>query len=174
MMRYPIFGFCVLLVCCFAAASSESPKSSLTSESIGQEVRTLGAKATVEKLNSGPRPRRWDLVLDRIESGAVEWLGVAKDLSPGTDAGTSTGLRVTLARALPKNPGGVLALIDGKVITVEYLCTAPFIEPEAAFLRRYLRDTKSALETLKDSTVDAYRRDCLQEIQRTMTLRPNG
>src|ERR1700686_361185 len=115
-MRPSIVAFWMVIAYSFAPGSSESRATNITPQSVELEIRTLGAKAVVDKLNSGRRPRNWDLVLDRIGSGAAEGLAVAKELVPGTDAGTSTGLRVTLAKALPKNPGDVLRLIDEKEI----------------------------------------------------------
>ena len=170
MMRSPLVVPCVVLAFWITLGAAGCRATDLTPQSIEKEIHSLGAKATVDKLNSGRRPRNWDRVLDRIETGSTEWLVVAKELSPGTDAGTSTGLQVTLAKTLPKNPGGVLRLIDEKNINVEYLCTSPFIEPDPAFLRRYLRDSKRALEQLKQPDIDRYRLACLKEIEQTMSV----
>lgn len=147
-------------------AGGEEP----AAQSIVLDVRAQGAKAVVDRLNSGARPRPWDRVLDHVETGKREWLDAAEALLDGTDAGTSTGMHVALARALPRNPGGVLKLVVSERVSIDEVCTAPFIEPTPAFITRYLRDTRRALDRLRLPEVEPQRRACLAAVEETIEI----
>jgi hypothetical protein len=146
---------------------------SLSPKAIIENIEHNGAKAVVDKLASGKHPRQWEKVLQKIETGNSHWLAVAKALSEGTDAGTSTDMIVTLARALPRNPSGVLLLVDGKpdaktYFSIEELCSAPFIEPEDAYLNRYLIQTQLSLKKLHNRKVEMRRKECLARIEQVV------
>jgi hypothetical protein len=163
-------GFLVLVLCAEVFASPKERPKKITAESVMQDIRSLGATATVRKLRGGPPSRRWDLVLRQIGSGSSEWLVVAKALSRDADPETASDLRVTLAKVLPKNPAGVLKLIDGNLIAIENVCTAPFAERDPAFLKRYLRDTQRALKSLNQKDVEQNRVQCLRKIEETIQI----
>jgi hypothetical protein len=150
-------------VCTNALASN---RSTLTPQSVTHDTRRIGAKAVVQQLYSS---NRWETVLKKIESGDDAWLAVVEDLAEGTDAGASEDLQVTLARALPKNPGAVLKLTGTKdFLSLDDVCAAPFIEPEHAFLMRYLTETRRSLASLKDKAVESKRLKCLSQIEKKL------
>jgi hypothetical protein len=66
-------------------------------------------------------------------------------LAAGTDAGTSQGLHVTLANALLKNPSGVLRLAGVQnFLSIDKLCSAPFIESKSEKISQYLSEARHA------------------------------
>jgi hypothetical protein len=137
-------------------------------EAILKDINENGAKATVQKLTGGKHPQ-WNSVLRKIESGDARWLAVTRQLAAGTDAGTSEDLQVILARALPKNPAGVLGLADSQTfLAIDDLCGAPFIEPEPAYLHRYLAKAQAAVKKLNDASVEEQRKKCLARIEKTI------
>ncbi len=135
-------------------------------DSLLTELAHSGAKAVVRRLSCGAGSL-WDAVLQKIESGDPRWLNVAAQLAAGTDAATSEALLVTLARALVKNPVGVLRLAGSQTfLSIEDLCGAPFIEPEPAYLRHYLNAAEHAVERLEERAIEEPRSKCLAQIKR--------
>lgn len=138
----------------------------LNPETILQDIDSCGATTTIRKLTCGSE-LLWNLVLKKIESGASRWLDVAGELAAGTDAATSEDILVTLARVLPKNPGGVLRLADSQsFLSIDELCGAPFIEPDPDYFRQYLIEAQNAVEALNDAEVEEPRVRCLARLER--------
>jgi hypothetical protein len=155
--------FLAATVCANALASTPSP---LTPQSVTDDTKRIGATAVVHQLYSS---KRWETVLKKMESGDDAWLALVKDLAEGTDAGTSEDLQETLARALPNNPATVLKLTGTRsFLSLEYVCAAPFIEPEHVFLMRYLTETRRSLANLKDQAVENKRLKCLSQIDKEL------
>lgn len=160
--------FVLLLATLLSTAAIAAGALAVSPDAILNDIRDNGAKATVQKLTGGRHPQ-WNSVLRKIESGDSRWLAVTRQLAAGTDAGTSEDLQVILARALPKNPAGVLALANSQTfLAIDDLCGAPFIEPEPAYLHRYLRQARHALMSLNDASVEEQRKKCLGQIERTI------
>jgi hypothetical protein len=157
----------LLIAAAVGANALASNHSVLTPQSVKDDTRRIGAKAVVQQLYSS---NRWETVLKKIETGDDAWLAVVQDLAEGTDAGTSEDLQVTLARALPKNPGAVLRLTGTEsFLSLDDVCAAPFIEPEHAFLMRYLTETRRSLASLNDTAVESKRLKCLSQIEQQLT-----
>ena len=165
--------YCLLaaMACTPTIAGESLP---LTSQAITKDIESNGAKVTVQKLISGKHQRQWELVLKKIKTGDSRWLAVAKGLADGTDAGTSESLQIALATALPRNPGGVLQLTGTQsFLSLEDICGAPFIEPEPAYLKRYLTETRQSLNNLRDARVEQQRTKCLAEIEKAISESSN-
>lgn len=163
MKKILLFTFSLML--CMSAVASEPL--ALTPQAITKYVEEHGAKETVDNLYQDNDSRRWDFVTHKMESGDPRWLNVAKMIAAGTDAGTSEGLIVTLAIALPKNPKGVLQIIGTtSFLSYDTVCNAPFIEPTPAYLKKYLRKTRLVLRNLKDASVEEQRVKCLSQIEK--------
>jgi hypothetical protein len=149
---------------CVHALAGTPP--ALTPQAVKEDIWRIGAKATVQRLYAA---HRWETVLEGIESGAPEWLGIVHDLAGGTDAGTSEDLQEALATALPHNPGAVLKLAGTEqFLSLDDICSAPFIEPEHAFLMRYLANARESLVRLKEQTVEDKRLKCLSQIEKEL------
>jgi hypothetical protein len=77
-------------------------------------------------------------------------------------------------RALPKNPAAVLKLTGTKsFLSLDDVCAAPFIEPEHAFLMRYLTETRRSLANLKDKAVESKRLKFLSQIEKELNEEEN-
>jgi hypothetical protein len=136
----------------------------LTPADLLTEINRTGPKATIDRLNASSDGKDWDRVIDNVISGRNDWLQIAARLAPGSDAGSATDLEIALAYALPKNPSGVLSVIDGHSLQIDEICGVGFIEPEDAFLRAYLRKTKRALTQMKNVKLKDKRHACLKEL----------
>lgn len=142
----------------------------LTPATIAKDVQAIGAKQTVKKLTNTKNRDQWERVLAQVESGDARWLAVANVLADGTDAGESEALLVSLAMALPKNPGGVLTIADTKVpFSLTEVCGAPFIEPAPDFYLRYLQETRRALGLIKDAALENKRMRCSAVIEKLLS-----
>jgi hypothetical protein len=95
-------------------------------------------------------------------------------LAEGTDAGTSEDLQESLATALPHDPGAVLKLAGAEqFLSLDAICSAPFIEPEEAFLMRYLANARALLASLNERAVEDKRLKCLSQIEKKLAILKN-
>lgn len=141
----------------FAASSSEP------------SAQTVLARIAKE----GGRKVLWDLweheeeygyVFSGIESGDASWLKVASALRPFSDAGATLTLDFAVARALPKAPERVLALI-GHGFDFEFICTSPFIEPEPGVAEAYEQKTLLALSKVKSPALAPIAAQCAERVR---------
>lgn len=154
----------------YGSAAIASARPLPSPAAITKEIRATGAKQTVARLTTASNGAQWDQVLLKVESGDARWLAVADALADSTDVGDSEALRISVAMALPKNPGVVLAMADTKVpFALPEICGAPFIEPEPDFYRRYLRDARHALGRFKNTALEEKRRRCLSTIEQLLS-----
>lgn len=158
--RYPeqvlIASVLVLSGACYAAT--------LNPVQLAADMRLQGPTAVVQTLD---RSGRLDAVLTSIASGNTAWVGLAPELSKGTDAGASTGLGVALATALPKNPQAVLQVLDdGPVMRADIVCGVPFVEPTRRSVSAYLRRAIPAVTRVSPAKDFAQRRACLEALNR--------
>ncbi|WP_321802726.1 hypothetical protein [Burkholderia sp. BCC1993] len=123
--------------------------------------------------NEGGHKVLWDLweheedfdhVLSGVESGDASWLKVAIALRPFADAGASLSLDYAVARALPKAPNRVLALV-GHGFALELICTSPFIEPEPGVAEAYERKTLVALSRVKSPALVPIATECSKRVR---------
>ncbi len=110
-------------------------------------------------------PNNWEAVLSQISLGGREWLRVAAALAPGTDATASLELKYAVAGAIPKNPLGVIRMLD-RTFTPEDICTSPFTEPEPGVAGKFNSEAIEALSTLETDRFDDARLRCLEKLQR--------
>ncbi|CAD6514224.1 hypothetical protein ACFQ3P_04325 [Paraburkholderia sabiae] len=157
MKRY--LGYAVVLLAIAAPAFAQT----LTPSVISRDIQTKGARATVQSLS---RKGSFDAVLDKIASGNTAWVRISRDLATGTDAGDSTGLSVALAKALPKNPKAVLAVLDdGPVTGASVVCGVPFIEPTPREVKDYLNRAIPAVRRTPESERLPQRAPCLRALE---------
>jgi hypothetical protein len=155
---------CLLLVIAIgpsAAAGRPRP----TVAEVRRDVTRLGPTATVQGLW---RDGRWSVVEDRIAAGQADWIALAPMLAQGTDAGTAEGLSISLAQALPRNPRAVLAVVrlePGRVLSLQRVCAAPFIEETAEHHAIYTRAAFKALAGAMEASLEPARRACLEQLR---------
>ncbi len=105
----------------------------------------------------------FEAVCGQIETGDPRWLEVARRLKVASDAASSLSLNYAVARAIPRAPERVLALI-GNGFEIRDVCTSPFIEPERGIAENYQRRAIAALARVADSRYVSAKSACLAEI----------
>ncbi|MEA5114558.1 MAG: hypothetical protein VB050_11085 [Geobacteraceae bacterium] len=151
-------------------ASAQEPDA----EHLAKEIKSKGAREVIAELMSDDQWTEFEKVCDKIETGNREWLEVARLLAPGSDAAAAESLTMSVARALPKSPREVLALIalsehdHGKEFTIDNICVSPYIENEPGVEERHLLTTSNVLEstdTSNDPHLNCLRLKCLENIR---------
>ena len=128
------------------------------------DLASMGPTRTVQALWSD---KRWDWIEDRVAAGDTGWIALAPRLAPGTDAGTSEGLSISLAEGLTRNPRAVLAVLtlgDDSVLGVQQVCEAPFIEETPQHHATYMRATFRALAGVRAPDLHRVKQACLQRL----------
>ncbi len=94
-------------------------------KAIINEVLKRGARTITSELYS--HPNVWNFVLQKIATGAKSWLRVAVALHPGSDAGASEMLALSVGEALENSPEDVFR-ITLKEFQLESICSGPDID----------------------------------------------
>jgi hypothetical protein len=120
--------------------------SSCTSEEISSEemIKKLEVegKSYFDDLVS---TRKYESLLDKIESGDEILISGSSMLKQWADASTSLSLKYALSRAITKRPDSVMKLIP-EHFSVAELCTIPYIEESIEIEKKHVRESLSALE----------------------------
>ncbi len=151
-----------------SAANDAMPASTRAGPSTA-EVATMierdGATRTVQTLDQGETVTRFTQVLESIASGDPQWLALVPRLGPGVDAGTSTGLIIAVAEALPRNAAGVLGLAVAGGWSLDDACSYPMIEPTAAEKAAYFAAVMPAVEAVADPALQDAKAACLTRLR---------
>jgi len=131
---------------------------------ITDAIDAQGAMAVVQELNAGTG-QQWRQVIQKIKTGAAEWLVVADRLLTGTDAGRTTDLYFALSIALTRNAPGVLSLV-GPNLPVEQVCSVPYIEPDDKTIAAHRKLVHSALQKVKSPELKSQKMACLEAVDR--------
>lgn len=131
-----------------------------TPERISDEIRTQGAGRVVHRLWENGDYRQ---VLDGISAGDSKWIALAPALAAGTDAASSEGLSLALARALPKNPAAVLSVLqpDRGAVSAPRVCGLPFIEGDIIDVADYRRSAIAAVAKVEGDSLKDAKAACL-------------
>lgn len=154
----------ILVLCTVGFASIKSP---LTPEMVKKSVSEIGAKKTLVKIFENPKLE--EQLLAGVSSGATAWLDIAQILKPVSDAGSSEGLNIATAEALPQNVKGVLALL-GKDFPLDRVCSIPFIEPSDARIAKYFKKAEAALTKNTDPNQKEVTAQCLAVLRETKEI----
>jgi hypothetical protein len=132
-----------------------------------------GAAQLLERINreGGDRVIRqlwaedelFEKLCEKTSTGEPPWLKVAARLRPFSDAGASLSLDISVARALPRQPAGVLTMI-APPWQLAMICGAPFIEEPVEETRAYLVRTISALSKPMSRDLEEKRVACLYHL----------
>ena len=131
---------------------------SVTASQLMAEITRDGAVVVVNRLAAGSGAS-WANVLTHIESGQDAWLGVARALRSGVDAGTGEDLTTAVATALRGNPAGVLKMTDSG-FPIAQVCDVPLIEPTGAQVQHWKHDVLSALARVHDAGLSEKVQQC--------------
>ena len=153
----------VALVALGASVIAAAP--ALTAGQVEATIRAKGARRTIDDL---ARSGQWDTLTDAMDKGGSAWIALAPKLAPGSDAGSAEDLGISLAFALPRNPGAVLAALDpknGHILGVDRVCGRPFIEDTEP--RGYKAKALAALAGVRDPRLSAVKQTCLKALKST-------
>ncbi len=153
---------------CLQPAMAQAPYQPLKLEDIRRDIQKHGPKKVVDQLAKGDG-KAWLEVEQHIANGDANWIELALELRPGTDAGTGEGLVIALATALPKNPEAVLDL-EGGTMSLKNVCSLPFIEPEEAFVKSYSAAALQALDSVKTPSLQVEAEVCRLRLTSVLEL----
>lgn len=164
------FRAVLLMLCVFmftftaVAAKPELPSGlkvpqTLTPEFLRESCYSYGAVNTVRALTA-PGSSLWAELMEHISSGDTNWIVYVPLFASGTDAGYATQLTMALARALPKNPHAVLSL-EYSFVSLRNVCSMPFFDPNADFIRQYTEDVALAMREVSDPYMRMDKEICL-------------
>lgn len=137
----------------------------VTQEEIRLAHYAYSGPAIVRKLTEG-NAENWNMIMDRISNGDENWITYVNYIAPGTDAGTTTDLIVSMAYGLSKNPSAVLAQgSHGFGFSLEQLCSLPFIEPTYDFVKNYGQETLEALQQVDKPYLTDARDTCIRRLR---------
>lgn len=126
----------------------------LSASHFAASVKAGGPRVAVAALVSGGD---WPRVMAAIRNGAADWIALAPELARGAEGRHGQELTAALAKALPRAPSEVLAVVDlrrSPVLGVQAVCGGA---PQA--------ETREALELLPDvAAVGRAKAVCLREL----------
>lgn len=132
-----------------------------TPKTLMAQIKAEGAKVVLKRLWHDNAA--FDALCAAIETGDPAWLEIAERLRPASDAGITLSINYSVARALPKAPERVLALV-GKEFRIDDICTSPFIEPKPGVAQDYQKRTIAALRKVSAPELLKLRDQCLARI----------
>ncbi len=123
------FTLSIFLVCVIFGPRSvlavENIKYYADPKEVIKETTTRSARVVVSELYS--HPNEWKIVLRNIASGNKSWLKVAVALHPGSDAGSSEMLTLSVGEALENAPANVFK-IALKEFQLDSVCGSPDVD----------------------------------------------
>ncbi len=149
------------------AGREKGEQAVVTPRDILHRIELQGAQQTVSYL--WDHPPMWDAVAAKIASGQEQWLTVAAGLHPGTDAGSSTGLRDAMFSALARNPAGVLRHAEPE-FPIAVMCAGrsdPL--PTLDESMRELERIRAALKKLRTPRLQNSKAGCLAGLKKAET-----
>ena len=138
---------------------------SLSPTDVEQRINQYGAAQAVRELDSNGD---YDVILNQIQNGSGQWIGIAPQLALGADAGAAEDLGIALAFALPKNPEAVLSIIDvrdGPVLGVHRVCGVPFIEGSVSDVHPYITRSLTAVNRVRRPELARVKQMCLDALR---------
>lgn len=169
----------IFLLSLFSLLSFSASAGELRPQDIHIAIEQRGARVVVDDLYK--IPENWSALLDAVSTGKLEWLKVAKELSAGTDAGTTSMLQIAITNALGNNTLETLKFMSDKtvnsspVFSAEFVCSSSFLidYPADKNALIFIDRTVEKLKAIKDPTVLKVRDQCVKEFQqaRIITLK---
>ena len=165
-MKKIIIAVIIIIICLpisVLAADLSAPK---TPTEIISATKTYGAHYVVAQLFDSDAWVR--VVYPGISSGDSEWLKVAKELYPATDAGASEEMDDALSLALLKRPYAALPILKELWWHGSDTC---YFEWDSEFpnmtVREYATRLEKALEKSPNKEIVELRKSCLEGLEKT-------
>lgn len=119
-------GFLIFFVPAASLSANDSTSNYYKNpKTILDEISKRGARTIVSELYD--HPTEWNFVLQHIARGTKTWLKVAVALYPGSDAGASEMLELSVGEALEKAPVNVFS-VTLPVFQLESICSGPDVD----------------------------------------------
>ena len=148
------------------AAAATAP-ATLTAVALNEEINREGAAPVVRRLFA---TRETEVALLKgIGTGGAHWLLVAERLRPASDGAASLGLTFAVQDALPKNPGGVLQLVQRQAFSIHDTCGGYGFgqiddERPASVIQSLIQSRVEAVHALRSRKLAVERKACLEEL----------
>ncbi|AFC85755.1 hypothetical protein [Frateuria aurantia] len=169
MTRLPTFMLAIGLsfACPLEAAAGQITTTANASQRPAQQLARRLAEEPARDVVQSYGDHFEGAVLSHLERGETDWIALAPKLAAGTDAGTSEGLSIALAYALPLQPVAVLAVLSKRSgpLGVERVCSIPFIEDSVKDIKSYQRRAIRAVSEVRDTGLQQARERCLQVLR---------
>lgn len=125
-----------------------------------------GSVAIVRKLHTG-NAANWNMIMNKVAAGDAAWIRCAAEyILPGADGAAAEDIIISLAYGLQGNPTAVLAALgDDAGVSIESVCSLPFIEPDQGFLETYGERTLAALRKVGKRDLVLPRNECMHFLQ---------
>ena len=140
-----------------AALTMPTLSADLTPSAIRALLEGQDAAQVVQSLDDSS----WNAFLAHVEAGERGWIDLVPLLAPGTDAGTSESLIITLSRALKANPAGVLSVLAANHYSPADICGDNDIEVSAFEAVAFIDEALVKVAAVMDPDLSAVRNECL-------------
>jgi hypothetical protein len=153
---------------CSAQSMSSSEVRNMSAADFQRHIDEEGAQHFLRRLIKdidphSPEEPNYDIVLEHVAEGSNEWLQVAAQIGPYTDAVFSQGIRVAIADALVVNPTGVLKMI-GTEEHFDEACGYPFVRQTETYMQRHKREAMAALNRVHQPALASRKEACRKQL----------
>ncbi len=130
------------------------------------EVSKRGAGVVVSELFDCRK--KWDFVLRQIATGDKSWLRASVALHPGSDAGASEMLTLSVGEAIEKQPENVFQIALGE-FRLESICSGPDVDDirfdsyEDSI--RAIERRQKRLSMISDPNIQKLGKDCMRLLE---------
>ena len=130
------------------------------------QVNSRRARQIVSELYS--QPKAWDSLLRNIATGADSWLRVAVALHPGSDAGASEMLTLSVGEALENAPENVFRIAIDE-FRLDSICTAPDVDDvrynSFELAMNGIKKRQNRIAAISDPTLKNKSKKCIQFLE---------
>ena len=159
MLRATAAALCCVLTAAHAAAPLVA---SSTPSQVMSSIRERGGRDVLWTL--WEQDKTFDALLTHVDRGETQWFDIWVELRKYSDAGASESIDMAFARAIQKAPTQVLRLI-GKGLSLEGVCTSPFIEPAPGVAEHYERKALRALRRVNAADLKVLANACAARVR---------
>lgn len=143
-----------------AALTMPAMSADLTPSAIRALLEGKDAATVVQSLDESS----WNAFLAHVEAGDRGWIDLVPLLAPGTDAGTSESLIITLSRALKSNPAGVLSVLAADHYSPADICGDNGVEVSAFETVKFIDEALVKVAAVLDPALSQARNACLYSL----------
>jgi hypothetical protein len=157
----------VLLALLIATNATVIAATTLTPAGITERIKAVGARTTLETIYSNEE--QWTQLLAGIANGISEWLTIATQLHPVSDAGSSEQLVFAVGEALEHRPENVLSLAISE-FGIQRVCGGPDVD-DARFNSYQLSmeavaKRQNMLRSIENKSLTQLRDSCIANLEK--------